>query len=429
MTLMKRALFLFSLLLLFSGLSLTIPAEAAPPAMDLEECIERALANHPDLAAGRADLAASEARTGQTRAGTYPSISFSSGFSERSLTGSGPSEGSWSSGITLSQVVSDWGRSHISLKRSLLDVEGKDLALVAKRSDIMFEVTRSYYQVLKTGKNLEVAEETLSLNDERLEQAEAFFRVGRVSRYDVTAAQVSKSNANLALVQARTAGKEAMTSLKAAMGSPDLPDFSVVDIGDDPEASFSAGLPSLEAAVGSALEKRPDLKSYRVSLASAEAAVSLARLDNAPKLDLSGSFGWGSTDFWGQDSWRAGMTLSFPLYDGGLRREKLLEASANLEGAEARLESYRQQVLKDVTSAWLAASDSTEMAAAAAEGLRMASENLEIATGRYKTGVGSPLEVSDATKNFAEAKAAWFGALYDGMTARAALEKAMGVIR
>jgi outer membrane protein len=213
------------------------------------------------------------------------------------------------------------------------------------------------------------------------------------------------------------------------MGSPDLPDFSVVDIGDGPEGPSPAELPSLEAAVGSALENRPDLKSYNVSLASAEAAVSLARLDNAPKLDLSGSFGWGSTDFWGNDSWRAGMTLSFPLYDGGLGREKLLEARANLEGAEARLESYRQQVLKDVTNAWLAASDFTETTAAAAEGLRMASENLEIATGRYKTGVGSPLEVSDATKNFAEAKAAWFGAIYDGMTARAALEKAMGVIR
>jgi outer membrane protein TolC len=85
--------------------------------------------------------------------------------------------------------------------------------------------------------------------------------------------------------------------------------------------------------------------------------------------------------------------------------------------------------MKDVTNAWLAASDSAEVEAAAAEGLKMASENLEIATGRYRTGVGSPLEVSDATKNFAEAKAAWYGALYDGMTARAALEKAMGVER
>ena len=428
MALTKKAFPLVLLLLLLSVPS-SAAKEAAPAMMSLDECIERALAGHPDLAAGRADMAASEARTGQIRAGYSPSMSFSSGFSERSSPGSGSSEGSWSSGLTLSQVVSDWGRTHISLRRSLLDAEGKALALEAKRSDIIFEVTRSYYQVLKTMKNLEVAEESLALNDERLGQAEAFFEVGRVSKYDVTAARVSRSNASLALVQAGTALKEAMTSLKAAIGSPGMPDFSLAEVADGQGSLPPTSLPLLEVALDYALGNRPDLEIYRVNLASAEAAATLAGLDNAPKLDLSAGYGWGSTDFWGQDSWRAGLTLSFHLFDGGLRREKIREAGANVEGAEARLESYRQQVMKDVTNAWLAASDSAEAEAAAAEGLKMASENLEIATGRYRTGVGSPLEVSDATKNFAEAKAAWYGALYDGMTARAALEKAMGVER
>ncbi|HBG14744.1 MAG TPA: hypothetical protein DDW96_05445 [Synergistaceae bacterium] len=121
------------------------------------------------------------------------------------------------------------------------------------------------------------------------------------------------------------------------------------------------------------------------------------------------------------------MTLSFPLYDGGLQREKTREALADLEGAEARLEAYRQIVVSDVTQAVLTASDASEAVSAASEGLRMATENLEIATGRYRVGVGSPLEVSDATRNYTEAKAAWYAALYDRLTARAALEKAMGV--
>jgi len=143
MALTKKAFPLVLLLLLLSVPS-SAAKEAAPAMMSLDECIERALAGHPDLAAGRADMAASEARTGQIRAGYSPSMSFSSGFSERSSPGSGSSEGSWSSGLTLSQVVSDWGRTHISLRRSLLDAEGKALALEAKRSDIIFEVTRSY---------------------------------------------------------------------------------------------------------------------------------------------------------------------------------------------------------------------------------------------------------------------------------------------
>lgn len=120
------------------------------------------------------------------------------------------------------------------------------------------------------------------------------------------------------------------------------------------------------------------------------------------------------------------MTLSFSIYDGGLQREKTREALANLAGTEARLESLRQTVISEVSSAWLSVRDSAEVVAAAAEGLKMASDNLEIASGRYRVGVGSPLEVADATKYYAEARAGWYGALYDRMIAKAALEKAMG---
>ncbi len=145
------------------------------------------------------------------------------------------------------------------LRRSLLDVAVKTLELETTRSDIVYEVTRSYFQLLKAGKELDVAEESLALNDERLEQAEAFFRVGRVSRYDVTAAQVTRSNANLALIRARTAQKEAMTALKAAMGLTDAVEFDIAGIDDDPDPGTQGGFPSLEWAIGSALENRPDL--------------------------------------------------------------------------------------------------------------------------------------------------------------------------
>lgn len=426
---MKRFLQSICFLILFS-LGAAAYASGAPPGsivLTLEDCINTAISGHPDLAAGRSDLEASEARVGQAQSSRYPSLGFSTGFSERSSGGTGPSEGSWSNGITLSQLVTDWGRTHATVRRSLLDVDSGTLALEAKQSDVVFEVTRAYFQLLRSVKDLEVAEETLALNEVRLEQAEAFFKVGKVSKYDVTAAQVSKSNADLALIRARTSRKEAMTALKAAMGQAGAPDFRVVDVEGHETDVRDDDVPSLDEAIGIALENRPDLLAYQVALRSAETSVTLARLDNVPQLHLSGNYGWGNSGFWGGDSWRAGLTLSFSLYDGGLQREKTREAMAGLDGAEARLEAYRQIVVSDVTQAVLAASDASEAVSAASEGLRMATENLEIATGRYRVGVGSPLEVSDATRNYTEAKAAWYAALYDRLTARAALKKAMGV--
>lgn len=114
---MKRFLQSICFLILFS-LGAAAYASGAPPGsivLTLEDCINTAISGHPDLAAGRSDLEASEARVGQAQSSRYPSLGFSTGFSERSSGGTGPSEGSWSNGITLSQLVTDWaGRTRRS---------------------------------------------------------------------------------------------------------------------------------------------------------------------------------------------------------------------------------------------------------------------------------------------------------------------------
>ncbi|MDT8284057.1 MAG: TolC family protein [Thermovirgaceae bacterium] len=421
-----RISFTVFMFVLLSVRSPVLAADAGAAVFSLDKCIEIALSSHPDLAASKADLKSANARVGQARTAGGPSIGFSSGYSERSPEGSGSTAASWSSSVTLSQLVTDWGKTHAAVRKSLQDMESTSMTLERTVSEVVYEVKRSYFLLLKAEKNLEVAKETLALNDAQLNKAKAFFEVGRVSKYDVTSAQVSRSNGNLAMIQARTSFKDAMTSLRTAMGYFEPEEFSVADITEDDTPATGEDLPELEEAVRSALEKRPDLQAYVAKVESARASVTLSKLGNAPELSLSGSYGWGAAEFLGNDTWRAGMTLSFSIYDGGLQREKTRESLANLAGTEARLESLRQTVVSEVSSAWLAVRDSVEVLAAAEEGLKMASDNLEIASGRYRVGVGSPLEVADATKYYAEARAGWYGALYDRMIAKATLEKAMG---
>jgi outer membrane protein TolC len=59
--------------------------------------------------------------------------------------------------------------------------------------------------------------------------------------------------------------------------------------------------------------------------------------------------------------------------------------------------------------------------------VRQATENHELADGRYSAGVGSPIEVTDALISLANAKTAYIAALYDYKVAQASMEKAMGM--
>ncbi len=393
--------------------------------LSLEECVEIALSGHPDLAAARSDLEASRARVGQARTQDNPSLAYSTSYTERGSSLQGSSGGLWSSSLTLSQLVTDWGKTHSSVKRSLSEQEISSLSLKQALLDVEYDVRRAYFLLLKAEKNLEVAKETMSINELQLEKAEAFFEAGRVSRYDVTAAQVSRSNANMALIQARTSRDNAMSDLRKAMGFTGA-EFGVSDPEGLSEMTENKNLPLLEQALQAAYEKRPDLLSWKNRVESARLSVTLAKLDNAPKLSLSGSFGWGSSSFFGDEDWRGALTLSFSLYDGGLQKEKTREALSSMQAVEARCESFRQTVATEIESALSRARDSESEIEAAGEGLRLAGENLEIATGRYQVGVGSPIEVSDAARNYIDAKVAWHSAIYDRMIALAALEKAIG---
>jgi outer membrane protein TolC len=55
-----------------------------------------------------------------------------------------------------------------------------------------------------------------------------------------------------------------------------------------------------------------------------------------------------------------------------------------------------------------------------------AKENYELASGRYRTGVGNPIEVADATITLNNARANLNTALYNYKMAQAALEKSIG---
>jgi len=80
----------------------------------------------------------------------------------------------------------------------------------------------------------------------------------------------------------------------------------------------------------------------------------------------------------------------------------------------------------EVKQAWLNLQEASDRIDTAALSVRQAEENLELAQGRYATGVGSPIEVTDALVAVSNAKTAHTAALYDYRVAQASLEKATG---
>jgi len=128
-----------------------------------------------------------------------------------------------------------------------------------------------------------------------------------------------------------------------------------------------------------------------------------------------------------QNSWNAGIMLTLPLFQGGLTKGRVAEARANVLALEAQRDAIKQSILLDVNQAFADLESAAARVEVMEKTLQKARENLDIAQGRYKAGVGPYIEVTDAQLSSVNAETDRIKALYDYHVAIAQLLKAMGI--
>jgi outer membrane protein TolC len=416
--------------MVFIILMLVLPpfAEAKDPigkgeTLGLKQCIEIALENHPSILASTNILRAGESRVGQAKSGRYPQVAGSAGYSRTDsvFTPAGAISNSYSSSVFLNQNLYDFGKTATQVRIQELNRESSRSDLENIRAQVIFGVKQAYWQFLQAKRNREVAGEVVAQFQHHLEQAKGFFEIGTKPKFDVTKAEVDLSGAKLNLLRAENNDRLARVFLNNALGLPEAEEFEVVD-----QLSFQHTKVDLDGAIRKAYDRRPDLLAIVMRKKSLEETIELTRKDYYPSVTGNASYTWGGSDFPLRDGWSVGAQVNVPIFSGYLTKYQVEEARANLDTLSANEALLRQAVYQDVKQAWLNLDEAASRFTTAELSVRQALENLDLANGRYASGVGNPIEVTDALVAASNAKTAQISALYDYKVAQASLEKATG---
>jgi outer membrane protein TolC len=206
------------------------------------------------------------------------------------------------------------------------------------------------------------------------------------------------------------------------MGMP-VPDDRVLS---EPLLPLPA-LPDRAVLRQEALEDRAELKRLHALENAAAAGVKVARSGELPILSGTASAGRASKDFPPSgDTWNLGVNLTVPLFTGYATTEQIREAKAAVRAVQAQQANQRLLVLKQVESAWLLAREALARFASTDKEVAAARENQALAAERYREGVGTIIEVSDAQSQALEAETAHVQAIYDSRIAIAQIERAVG---
>ena len=396
------------------------PAGAAET-LTLDECLVIAEAYHPSMASATASVSADRGRLTQAVVGDRFTISGKASTGRSGSDGKDESS-SFSAGATASLKIFDSNKSKYSIEAQENTLFATEESAEQTRRDVRANVKSAYTGLLLYYETLNQRAESVRAFERHLEQATGFYEAGSKPWYDVTKAQVDLGNARLALVEAQSNIDVGKAELQNAMGVIIEEDFELAPTKWDVT-------PEMERdAVEFAMENRADFLAAAYKVEASRATIGAEARASSPSISLSGGYDGSGSHVANLDKgWNVGLNMSIPIVDGGETKARVETARANLASQEATYEKLRQDIILDVRKVLSDLKKARERIALSEVTLANAEENRRLAEGRYETGVGDALEVTDALVSLTEAQLTKYQAHNDLLTAVIDLEKAVGV--
>ena len=311
----------------------------------LSEILELASRGNPNIGAAKEKVAQAREDARSAAAAMGPTVSI--GASARYET----DRNAFNASLNLIQTLYAGGSlraNHRAAKLALLAMESEGTRTY---QEVLNEVRVRYYDCLRAGAKVRVAEEALRLAKEHKRHAEKLFGRGMIPKGDVLRVEVSLNQSELELVSARSDFDVSWAALEHAVGSnlakSDVPDTLTME--DEPVS------PSDEIsgdAVGTALMQRPELAAYRFYGERAAQLVRAASGQRRPKVTLSGRVNSDHDDrSWADDRWYVQIEAQWALFDGGEGASAVRKAKAAARELLYVLEDLSSRVRQEAIQA------------------------------------------------------------------------------
>jgi outer membrane protein len=329
-------------------------------------------------------------------------------------------------GLMISQLITDFGRTANLVQSAKFAARAEENQAEATREQILLAVDAAFFSALQAQALIRVAEKTLSSRQILLEQVSALASNKLRSELDVSFAAVNVEDARLLLSKARNDLDAAFAELSDLMGARQAGSYRLVE---EPEPVPLAT--NATDYTQQALRSRPDLQRLRNEQA---AAFKLARAERAaryPQVAAVGAAGVAPIhDPELRDDYAAaGITVTVPVFAGGLLTARERDAELRADAAGQGLRELENDVIRDVRIAWLNAQNAFERLRITAQILQNARRAFDLAEARYRNGISSMVELNQAELNQVSAEISFANTRYEYFLQRSKLSYQTGSLR
>lgn len=427
-------------LLLLIILSIPSGANADPLKLNIEDVREKALEFNRNYLSAKEEIAKADGEVVKARAGALPTINasglytrnftipkmfFEDGDETRSLQFG--YKNSFQFGVTLQQSIFQGGKVFTAYSIAKDYKKYSQALLDQAKNEVIYNAEILFYSTILVKSNLTVLEKAFEANSYNLEVVEKQYSQGMVSEFEVLRARVEKNNLLPGILAVESNLRLSEKRLKSFIGIDLNSEILLIEQVDD---TAVANIPTMDDLIQKALVQRPEVKQTDLLVDISRKAIKIAKGDYYPSLGAFASYNWQSSsdEFTLRNniskSATAGISLNIPIFQGGARSGDVGYRKADHRQAQLMQNQLIDDIRLEVEGSYdrlLQAKKSLDI-----QGVNIAEaeEGLKIANLRYKSGVGTLLEVLSAQVALTDTRNAQAEAIFQFRQARAELKKA-----
>ena len=330
-----------------------------------------------------------------------------------------------------------------SIQMTTLDMKLAVEKAHASKLTLRNDVTKAYYNVLLAQDSHTTLKGGLALAEDVYFQAKKRFEIGLAAEYDVISAEVQMKNLQPNLLEIENGIEQAKMLLKILMGveisQPLAIKGNLVDFEKDINATNS--LKEVSAT------ENTEIKQLDIQQQQLKKALDLQRTQRMPTLAAFGTYGYEGTgnnateinfggmpikvdksEEWYSQGLMVGLQVSVPLTGIFTNISKEKQIKVQMEQVAIQRDYLTDAIELQIRTALNNMDKAAKQAEAANKNRDLAQKGYNISVKRYETGMGTILELQNASLSLTQSQLVYGQAIASYLSSKADLEKLLGEV-
>jgi outer membrane protein len=421
-------------------LSLTLglfPRPAGAETLTWEDCVQEAARNNPDLIGAQETIRSSRAQVGASRSDFFPTLTPTAGYNasnssnfRASTTSANPgldvnvrTRQQLEVGASIQQNLFDGFKTKSGFEKSKSQLDESLANLGAVKTQVSLDLKTAFAQLLFSQEQIEVTRQIMQRREGNVRFLQLRFDVGRENQGSVLRNQALLDQARYDLSQTERALKVAQQTLAKLLGRNYEANFEDLHV----KGTFKTNFPKTPPDFRTLVSENPEHQRVAAQVRTAQSDVRLAKGNLFPSLDASAAISEQKlVDSPSQNSWSAGVNLSYPFFLGGRDIYGVQSAKAEELRVQQSLLNGDNEIVRGLKQAYANFQNAVENIKVQEDFLKASETRAEIGRSQYANGLISYQDWDLVENDLINNQKTILQSLRDALIAEANWEKAQG---